>query len=425
MFSNVLKKIIIFLSAAGLFLLAGCSSLPDLSNLELPPLPTVTPSPEPTPVPTYVPKITPTPSAPVSPPTSVPLSPSPTASSTAEPVASASPVPSPTSSDSAEDTVVASPTPDIFLSQQHDDLPPVGLSITDYTVPEDMVECNVATLYGIISAENGLITMVRGSIVDASGKKVQDATHYPGGETFSLAGTLNAELRFAGLAPGTYRYVVTAAASNDVDTVEETLIDHSFTVYPAGGTSQLTKYADTSQYAPQRTEDTSSEGQIWNYFVGQFNNPVGAAAVLANINAESSCFPQRVEGDLSSKGTVSSNYTQSVDDGSISLASFISDTPGKGYGNGYGLCQWTRERKAGLYYLAQERGTSVGDLMTQCEYIMMELTNDYPTLLEYLWTVTDPRAAAREFCYVFEQAASAGDRADIAESYLEKYALVE
>ena len=53
---------------------------------------------------------------------------------------------------------------------------------------------------------------------------------------------------------------------------------------------------------------------------------------------------------------------------------------------------------------------------------LLELELKYPELLEFLRTTDDARAAAREFFYVFEQGSEMGDRAGIAEAYLEKFA---
>ena len=86
------------------------------------------------------------------------------------------------------------------------------------------------------------------------------------------------------------------------------------------------------------------------------------------------------------------------------------------------MCQWSFDRKEGLYELAQERGCSVGDLDTQYIYLIMELETKYPELLQMLKTTKDAREAAREFFYVFEQGGEMGSRADIAELYLEKFA---
>ena len=133
----------------------------------------------------------------------------------------------------------------------------------------------------------------------------------------------------------------------------------------------------------------------------------------------------RVEGDFTSQFYFSQDYTDSIDNGSVSREAFIKYLPRVKCGHGYGLCQWTGERKGYLYDLAMENGTSVGDLLTQCEFIMQELRNDYPELLEYLVNAEDELSATLEFSNVYLQALAHGGRTTLASEYLDKYALVE
>ena len=179
------------------------------------------------------------------------------------------------------------------------------------------------------------------------------------------------------------------------------------------------------EHAAQTTYDTSNAGIIWNYFVEQFDNPYTAAAILGCIDSESSCEPTRVEGDFTSQFYFSQDYTDSIDNGSVSREAFIKYLPRDKSGHGYGLCQWTGERKGYLYDLAMENGTSVGDLLTQCEFIMQELRNDYPELLEYLVNAEDELSATLEFSNVYLQTLVHGGRTTLASEYLDKYALVE
>lgn len=365
-------------------LLSACSS--PLSELELPPLPTPTEEPSPTPVPTYVPKLSPTPA-----PTEAEASPSPL------PLALPTPVPTPTA-------VPGAPL----------------ITAENITLPEDMLENNISSLLGWIYTDSGFISEVYASITDASGETVQDCLFHSDQASFSLAGTVNAELQFARLTPGGYTYLLTATAVNAVTSVTETLAEQPFTVYAQADAQEL--YSGLAEYTAKHSDASDNEAQIWNFFIDELGTPYGAAAVLANIKMESLCSPERVYGDLSEDCRFSKDYTGQVDSGAISREAFAYELPAEGYGLSYGLCQWTGDRKATLYDFAAEYEGSVGDLKVQCEYIMFELTYLYPSLLEILKNTSDYASATREFCYTYEQAAVPGNRTLIARELLDRYA---
>lgn len=350
--------------------------------------------------------------------------PTPTPEPTPEPTAAPAPTPEPT----------ATPNPNI----------PV-ITVVDATEPSDMKAGNVVDIRGVVKTDKGQLTNVTGRLLK-DGEVVQEYAYVPYSPEFSLAGTLNASMHFADLGAGEYTYQLTAAAENKGETVETVLIDKKFTLYVEGAqnsTQTETAQPETSaaptpvqsaapaasngkkEYAAQTTYDTSNAGIIWNYFVEQFDNPYTAAAILGCIDSESSCEPTRVEGDFTSQFYFSQDYTDSIDNGSVSREAFIKYLPRDKCGHGYGLCQWTGERKGYLYDLAMENGTSVGDLLTQCEFIMQELRNDYPELLEYLVNAEDELSATLEFSNVYLQTLVRGGRTTLASEYLDKYALVE
>ena len=350
--------------------------------------------------------------------------PTPTPEPTPEPTAAPAPTPEPT----------ATPNPNI----------PV-ITVVDATEPSDMKAGNVVDIRGVVKTDKGQLTNVTGRLLK-DGEVVQEYAYVPYSPEFSLAGTLNASMHFADLGAGEYTYQLTAAAENKGETVETVLIDKKFTLYlesAQNSTQTETAQPETSaapapvqsaapaasngkkEYAAQTTYDTSNAAIIWNYFVEQFDNPYTAAAILGCIDSESSCEPTRVEGDFTSQFYFSQDYTDSIDNGSVSREAFIKYLPRDKCGHGYGLCQWTGERKGYLYDLAMENGTSVGDLLTQCEFIMQELRNDYPELLEYLVNAEDELSATLEFSNVYLQTLVHGGRTTLASEYLDKYALVE
>lgn len=352
--------------------------------------------------------------------------PTPTPEPTPEPTAAPAPTPEPT----------ATPNPNIPI-----------ITVVDVTEPSDMKAGNVVDIRGVVKTDKGQLTNVTGRLLK-DGEVVQEYAYVPYSPEFSLAGTLNASMHFADLGAGEYTYQLTAAAENKGETVETVLIDKKFTLYLEGAQNSTQTQMETAQpetadapeqtqspaatvstgkkeYAAQTTYDTSNAGIIWNYFVEQLDNPYSAAAILGCIDSESSCEPTRVEGDFTSQFYFSQDYTDSIDNGSINREAFIKYLPRDKCGHGYGLCQWTGERKGYLYDLAMENGTSVGDLLTQCEFIMQELRNDYPELLEYLVNAEDELSATLEFSKVYLQALIHGGRTTLASEYLDKYALVE
>jgi len=193
-------------------LLGACSRILD----KLPPLPTPTTE---TPAPTTdvfaMPEATmlPAPGAETVPEAAVPPAPIPTPEPT--PLPTPEPTPMPTPEPPREDPNI----PHLFIENE--------------TLPESMPRGGVADLYGDIYTDKGLIAMVTGRIFsNDSGEDVQICNFYPYTNTFSLAGTVNAQLIFGVLEPGSYTYVVTAIAENDsYSSGSVILIEHGFQIY--------------------------------------------------------------------------------------------------------------------------------------------------------------------------------------------------
>lgn len=95
------------------------------------------------------------------------------------------------------------------------------------------------------------------------------------------------------------------------------------------------------------------------------------------------------------------SYTQAVDSGKISRAEFLSPM-GKHYG--YGLSQWTTSgRKAGLYDRAKKKGVSIADEDLQIEYVLWELKNRFPKVLQKLKTTKSVQEASDYVLQYYEQ----------------------
>lgn len=111
----------------------------------------------------------------------------------------------------------------------------------------------------------------------------------------------------------------------------------------------------------------SNEQSIWDFFKARGFNDYGISGLMGNLYAESALNPKNLQNTFErSLGYTDDTYTQAVDKGTYK--NFIYDKAG------YGLAQWTYwSRKRDLYNFARKRGTSIGDLTMQMEYLMSEL----------------------------------------------------
>jgi N-acetylmuramoyl-L-alanine amidase len=175
--------------------------------------------------------------------------------------------------------------------------------------------------------------------------------------------------------------------------------------------------------ARSATINDNSEA-IWSYLVNEAGlTKAGAAGLMGNLDAESGLDPKNLEGrfesllyytvtDENGDAVLDENgeeqviyytdetYTAAVDDGSYRYGDYdnagesfahdyVGSTSGK-LGAGYGLAQWTwYSYKQGLYDYAQEKGTSVGDLQTQLEFLVNQLKTEFNSSVWKVLTTTD------------------------------------
>lgn len=136
--------------------------------------------------------------------------------------------------------------------------------------------------------------------------------------------------------------------------------------------------------------------------------PEGACGLMGNQFPESMGFlANKLEllcmKRYKEKGKIYTDisYTQAVDSGKISRAEFLSPM-GKHYG--YGLSQWTTsDRKAGLYDRAKKKGVSIADEDLQIEYVLWELKNRFPKVLQKLKTTKSVQEASDYVLQYYEQ----------------------
>ena len=162
-----------------------------------------------------------------------------------------------------------------------------------------------------------------------------------------------------------------------------------------------------------------SKESIWNLLKQKGFSDVATAGIMGNMEAESNCESNRLQGDFGTTREKSINYTKQVDEGYVSRDDFIYNGPN---GGGYGLCQWTYySRKAGLYDLAKMRGLSIASEDVQIEWLCNELAQgEYAGVLQTLRTSGSIRECSDAVLKGFEKPADQGSiQSDIRAGYAE------
>lgn len=143
-----------------------------------------------------------------------------------------------------------------------------------------------------------------------------------------------------------------------------------------------------------------SKKDLYEYFVKAGMTPAGALGLLGNLQAESGCEACRLQGDFDLTRSRSKAYAEKVDSGEMSVHIFSRDA------QGWGLAQWTYwSRKDALFYFCRGRGKSVADEMSQAQFIMKELRDDYPQLLKFLCSTDEMFTATKRVCEEYERPA--------------------
>ena len=172
-----------------------------------------------------------------------------------------------------------------------------------------------------------------------------------------------------------------------------------------------------------------SKESIWHFLKHKGFSDIAAAALMGNMETESNCVSNRLQGDFTNGCKRSVDYTDQVDAGNISRHEFIYDGPG---GGGYGLCQWTyHPRKAGLYDLAQEQNVSIGDEFIQVEWLTRELWQDeYKAVREVLEKSVSIKECSdvivKQFLRPADQSESVCKyRADLGRAFYQQFSVAE
>ena len=195
----------------------------------------------------------------------------------------------------------------------------------------------------------------------------------------------------------------------------------SQTPTPAPATTPKTESKPENNSVNNNNNNETPKQTIWNFLCDKIGNAYGAAALMGNLQAESGLKAGNLQNSYErSLGMADDAYTSAVDDGSYD--NFVND------GAGYGIAQWTYySRKQALLDFAKERGTSIGDINTQLEFLWKELSESYTGVLNALKNASSIREASdvvlKQFERPYDQSESAcAARAGYAESlYFELY----
>jgi len=125
----------------------------------------------------------------------------------------------------------------------------------------------------------------------------------------------------------------------------------------------------------------------------------GALGVLGNWEWESGCEPYRKENDNASFRTISKDYTERIQNGSITKEQFAT---GK-VGTGYGIAQWTyQSRQAEFYDFWKAYGGRVDNVVMQVEFALKEFKRDFIADWRLLCSTNSIEEAAKAVCDRFE-----------------------
>lgn len=168
----------------------------------------------------------------------------------------------------------------------------------------------------------------------------------------------------------------------------------------------------------------NNEEKIWNFLKSKIPNNYGVAGLMGNLYAESALNPQNLQNTFETKlGYTDADYTAAVDNGCYS--NFVKDSAG------YGLAQWTYwTRKQNMLAYHKAAGKSIGDLETQLNFLIKELTESFGSVFSALKAATSVRAASDYVLIHFEapkdqSAAVQVKRAGYSQTYYDKYAKEE
>jgi len=179
-------------------------------------------------------------------------------------------------------------------------------------------------------------------------------------------------------------------------------------------------YAAVQKRVNELLKPKDATKTIWDFISDKIHNPYGVAGLMGNLKAESNLNPKNLQNTFEKRiGFDDDTYTAAVDSGAYQ--NFVKDSAG------YGLAQWTYwSRKQGLLEFAKSKGTSIGDLNIQLEFLYTELNNSYKGVLNALKEAKSVREASDIVLTQFEKPKDQSEsvkqhRASLGQEIYDKY----
>ena len=162
------------------------------------------------------------------------------------------------------------------------------------------------------------------------------------------------------------------------------------------------------------------ERELYAFFSSKGLCKNGIFGLFGNLYAESGMNPKNLQNSSEKKlGLTDEAYTAAVDNGNYK--NFVHDSAG------YGLAQWTYwSRKEAMLAFHQAKGVSIGDALTQAEFLYKELSESFPAVLKVLKTAASIREASDAVLLQFEKPKDQSEavrkkRASYGQQYAELY----
>ena len=161
------------------------------------------------------------------------------------------------------------------------------------------------------------------------------------------------------------------------------------------------KYRKINPLAPKYGMGVDMGAMIYDYLHKKIGlSSIVTAGIMGNMMAESSLNPRIVQGG-----------------GEADEITVDGET-------GYGLCQWTSAgRQQGLVDFAQSQGKSTSDYQVQCDFMMHEIEQGYPSMIADMDASGSAGQAALIFHQEYERSADTSEmaqrRAEFAEQILQ------
>lgn len=190
--------------------------------------------------------------------------------------------------------------------------------------------------------------------------------------------------------------------------------------HPRFDTESDTDETSSVSGIPSTGSDTDAK-TIWTFLMAHIDNPYGVAGLMGNLTAESALKSDNLQNSYErSLGYSDATYTAAVDNGTYT--NFVKDAAG------YGLAQWTHwSRKQAMLAYHQSKNKSIGDLQTQLEFLVKELSESYKGVWSELKNATSVLSASNSVLMNFERPADMGEsvqkkRAEYGQKYYDKFA---